>query len=138
MTLMKHDVLINLAKTRSPIQPPFSPGSLLDLFWCCYRWQRSCHPTCLPPSLPQSPDCHPRCPECVQRPPAQTQAEPLLTSAFEEVAVDILYGGIDGRPSGDTSRSDVRVILGVYILKSFPWDSRMEFWKIPNKMKIKT
>lgn len=81
------------------------------------------------------PRLSPRCPECGQRRLTQTQAEPLLTSTFEEVAVDILYGGIDGRPSGDASRSDVRVILGIYILKSFPWDSRMEFWKIPNKMK---
>ena len=64
---------------------------------------------------------------------AWTRAGCPLTSTLEEVAVDILYGGIDGRPGGDTSRSDVRVILGIYILKSFPGNSRMELWKIPNK-----
>lgn len=62
----------------------------------------------------------------------------LLTSTLEEVAVDVLYGGINGGPSGDASRSDVGVVLGINILKSFPWNSRMEFWKIPNKMEIKT
>lgn len=57
---------------------------------------------------------------------AWTRAGRPLTSTLEEVAVDILYGGIDGRPGGDTSRSDVGVILGIYILKSFPGNSRME------------
>lgn len=50
-----------------------------------------------------------------------------LTSTLEEVAVDILYGGVDGGPGGDTSRSDVRVILRIYVLKPFPGNSRMEF-----------
>lgn len=59
--------------------------------------------------------------------PGRVWGLPFRTSTLEEVAVDVLYGGIDGRPSGDTSRSDVRVILGIYILKSFPWNSRMEF-----------
>lgn len=55
-----------------------------------------------------------------------------LTSTLEEVAVDILYGGVDGGPGGDTSRSDVGVILRIYVLKSFPGNTRMEFWKISN------
>lgn len=71
--------------------------------------------------------------------PRQGRAErPSPTSTLEEVAVDILDGGINGGPGGDTSGSDIGVILGIYILKSFPWNSRMEFWKIANKMKIKT
>lgn len=55
----------------------------------------------------------------------------LLTSTLEEVAVDILDGGIDGRSCGDTARSDIRIILRINILKSFPWNSRVEFcsWK---------
>lgn len=69
--------------------------------------------------------------------PRPPQHRPL-TAALEEVAVDVLYGGVDGRPSGDTSRRDVRVILGIYVLKSFPWNSRMKFWKVSSKMKIKT
>lgn len=64
-----------------------------------------------------------------------SRSPPPLTSALEEVAVDVLYGGVDGRPGGDTSRSDVRVILGIYVLKSFPRNSRMKFWKIPNQSK---
>lgn len=69
--------------------------------------------------------------------PTQAQAA-RLTSALEEVAVDILYGGVDGRPGGDASRSDVGVILRIYVLKSFPRNSRMKFWKIPKKVKIRT
>ena len=80
-----------------------------------------------PASPAQSPHCRPGAPPAA-----------LLTSALEKVAVDILYGGVDGRPGGDTSRSDVRVILRIYVLKSFPRNSRMKFWKIPNKVKIKT
>lgn len=75
-----------------------------------------------------------RCPEqnaCTEN-TTQTWAGHLLTSTLEEVAVDILYGGVDGGPGGDTSRSDVGVILRVYVLKSFPGNSRMEFWKISN------
>lgn len=55
----------------------------------------------------------------------------LLTSTLEEVAVDILDGGVDGRSCRDTARSDIRIILRINILKSFPWNPRMEFcsWK---------
>jgi hypothetical protein len=51
----------------------------------------------------------------------------LLTSTLEEVAVDILDGGVDGRSCRDTARRDIRVILRVNVLKSFPWNSRVEF-----------
>lgn len=63
--------------------------------------------------------------------PIQGKGDALLTSALEEVAVDILDGGVDGRSCGDTARSDIRIILRINILKSFPWNSRMEFcsWK---------
>lgn len=55
----------------------------------------------------------------------------LLTSTLEEVAIHILDGGVDGGSSRDTARSDIRVILGINILKSFPRNSGMKFcsWK---------
>lgn len=67
-----------------------------------------------------------------QSPPtAGRWGAPILTSTLKEVAVDVLDGGVDGRPGGDTARSDIRVILGIDVLKSFPWNSRMELclWK---------
>lgn len=50
-----------------------------------------------------------------------------FTSTLEKIAINILYGGINGRPSGNTSRSDIRIILGVNILQSFPWHPWMKF-----------
>lgn len=109
----------------SPNRSPFSPRAPPDLSSCCVRW------------LERPPTQRVRH-ACLRARTATPEARAPLTSALEEVAVHILYGGVDGGPSGDTSRSDIGVILRIYILKSFPGDSRMEFWKIPNKTKIKT
>lgn len=79
----------------------------------------------------------PATPASEPRPPPLSRGA-RLTSALEEVAVHILYGGVDGGPGGDTSRSDIGVILRIYILKSFPGDSRVEFWEVTNRTNIKT
>lgn len=122
-------MLINLAKTPSPVSLPFHQNDHLAL--CTTEGQRSCLSNASPRPQPQSP-C------CPLSATGRVRGPLLLTSTLEEVAVDVLYGSIDGGARGDTSRSDVRVILRIYILKSFPWNSRMEFWEITNKMKIKT
>lgn len=78
-----------------------------------------------PPHLPQPPAA-PEQNACTETITQMLTGHPL-TSTLEEVAVDILYGGVDGGPGGDTSRSDIGVILRIYVLKSFPGNSRMEF-----------
>lgn len=83
---------------------------------------------CVTASLPHSPHATPGAPGCAREAlRAGLPAAAVLTRTLEEVAVDVLDGGIDSGPGGDTSRSDIGVVLGVYILKSFPWNSRMEF-----------
>lgn len=42
------------------------------------------------------------------------------TSVPQQVAVNILYGGVDGGPTGHTTRGHVRVCLRVDILETFP------------------
>lgn len=114
--LIKNDVLINPAKTLSLNQSLCScercvtSDTALGASEGPYRCASHC-PRLAAPTVPE----------------ARVPLRPL-TSTLEEVAVDILDGGVDGGPGGDTSRSDVWVILGIYVLKSFPWNSRMEFW----------
>lgn len=73
-----------------------------------------------PQALPGSCSCH------TWLTAHRRQGAVLLTSTLEEVAVDILDGGVNGGSSRDTSRSDIRVILRIDVLKSFPWDPGVE------------
>lgn len=51
----------------------------------------------------------------------------VFTSTLEKIAINILYCGVYGRPSWNTSRSNIRVIFRINILQSFPWHSWMKF-----------
>lgn len=46
----------------------------------------------------------------------------ILTSASvpQQVAVNILDGGVDGGPTGHTTRGHIRVCLRVDVLETFP------------------
>jgi hypothetical protein len=105
--------------------PPPYRHCLLSPDAAAVMWQEGAHQLCLTHHLtsPTASQCLSR---SLENPPTR-QVEQPLTSTLEEVAVDILDGGVDGRPRRDTARSDVRVILGIDVLKSFPWNSRMEF-----------
>lgn len=54
-----------------------------------------------------------------------TDVEPIcvFTSTLEQIAIHILDRGVNGRPSGNTARSNIRVIFRINILQSFPWHS---------------
>lgn len=116
--MYKHRVLINPAGTRSPKLSPFSHKHWSTSPYAASDSKRvpiSVSDT--PPhiSFPHPPAARSRA--CTEN-TTQAWAGHLLTSTLEEVAVDILYGGVDGGPGRDTSRSDVGVILRVYVLRS--------------------
>lgn len=54
----------------------------------------------------------------------------ILTSASvpQQVAVNILDGGVDGGPTGHTTRGHVRVCLRVDILETFPGHTGAELY----------
>jgi len=58
-----------------------------------------------------------------------------FTSTLEKIAINILYRGVYGRPSGNTSRSNIGVILRINVLQSFPWHSWMKLCFTDNKRK---
>lgn len=62
----------------------------------------------------------------------------VFTSTLEKIAINILYRGVDGRPGGNTSRSNIGVIFRIDILQSLPWHSWMKLCFEDSKEYIKS